>query len=233
MKDVVVVGGVFREVLDGDVAPRPRLGGSGLTAALPSAQCNARTSLVSYVGEEDLAVATSMTRAADVDTGSLLVLPGASGTFVFPSAGALPRPWPMYRPAEAVPVAAPAVPIAEVYLVFGIPDFDPIAAGWLDGLPEDATLIWDRQGWMSRARDSRAAAALNPRRKILLANLQEGIDEFGGDTTSALVARLPPIGYESAVVKLGDAGLAMVSKAGKGRTSGRVGAFDVEVGSTI
>lgn len=40
-----------------------------------------------------------------------------------------------------------------------------------------STLIWDRQGWLSRTRDARAATALEAPRRILLANAGEAIDE--------------------------------------------------------
>ena len=51
--DVLVVGGVFREVLKADTAPRLRYGGSGLTASVAAARFGARVALASYVGSED------------------------------------------------------------------------------------------------------------------------------------------------------------------------------------
>ena len=53
----------------------------------------------------------------------------------------------MYRPAEAIPAKAPAIPESNIVVAFGIPDFDPLIEGWLSGLDRQATVIWDRQGW--------------------------------------------------------------------------------------
>jgi sugar/nucleoside kinase (ribokinase family) len=230
--DVVVVGGVFREILNGDTSPRARLGGSGVTAAVTSARLGAKTALVSYVGEEDASAAFSMLGSSGVDTESVLVLPGASGTFVFPSAAG-GRPWPMYRPAEAVPGNRPEVPEAAVYVVFGIPDFDPVAAGWTQVLSEDAILIWDRQGWISRARDSKPAGALRPRRKVYVANVEEVLEEFPAESEGAAMLALPPARYTAAIVKRGTRGCVVIEIV-KGTRRGRtIAAATVHVGSTI
>ena len=231
MIDVVVIGGVFREVLDADTAsPQPRLGGSGLTAALVSSRLGARTALVSYVGAEDADAASVLLGGAGVDGSCLATLPGVSGTFLFPAGDA--RPWPMYRPAEATPSAVPGLPDALVYLLFGIPDFDPVDAGWLGQVAQGSTLIWDRQGWLSRTRDSRRVAKLSSRRKVYLANEDEALSEFGVATVDHLARTLPPAGFLSAVVKRGSEGCVVISPeefAGMARVPG----FEVDTQNTI
>jgi sugar/nucleoside kinase (ribokinase family) len=232
--DVVVIVGVFREVLNGDTTPRPRLGGSGLIAAIIAARFGARTALVSYVGEEDATAAVAMLDTAGVDSRSLVVVPGASGTFVYPAEEKVDAPpWPMYRPGEAQPEVSPLVPEAKVYVVFGIPDFDPVAAGWIRTLATSALLLWDRQGWISRARDSRAVSKLAPQRKIYLANLEEALEEFPAARGDSSLANLPPQGFEAAVIKHGQKGVTLIRATREGRVEGRVDAFVVDVPSTI
>lgn len=228
---VVVVGGVFREILDGDVSPKARFGGSGLVASLVCSRLGASTALVSYVGSEDASAVFPMLEAAGVDTNSVSVVSGASGTFVFPHGE--DRPWPMYRPAEAAPHEAPFIPEAAVYIVFGIPDFDPVAAGWLDHLPTSAILIWDRQGWISRARDYRAASSLAPLQKIYVANLDEVLEEFSIGAKSELWNSLPPYGFSAAIVKEGTKGCTVIESS-YGRIQRReVAGFPIEVSSTV
>jgi len=210
MKDVTVVGGVFREILDGDTEPHPRMGGSGLTSAIVAARLGATTSLTSYVGEEDAQTVQDMLEVAGVDTNSLSTLPGASGTFVFPKEVGESSPWPMYRPAETTSMARPSVADSKLYLVFGIPDIDPIAENWLVGIRDTAMLLWDRQGWMSRARDCRAAGSLGPRERFYIANLEEALEEFPPEDRMKKFADLPPAGFSAAVVKQGANGCTVV-----------------------
>lgn len=233
MTSVTVIGGIFREILNGDTNPQPRLGGSGLTAAIIAARFGARTTLVSYVGDEDASATVAMLETAGVEH-SLAILPGASGTFVFPTereAGA--RPWPMYRPAEAVPESSPAIPEADIYALFGMPDSDAVAAAWLDGLPVEATLLWDRQGWLSRARDCRAAGALPPQHKLYLANIDEALEEFPAENVPASLARLPPADYAAAVVKQGRHGCTVIDVSTGERRAFRIDGFPLHVTSTI
>lgn len=231
MFDVVVVGGVFREVIDGDTAPRPRFGGSALIAAILASRFGASTSIASYMGEEDADAIGAMLSAAHVDISSLLVVPGASGTFVFPTR--TDPPWPLYRPAEAVPKTSFKVPDAKLYLVFGIPDIDPVALGWLSTIPRDAHLVWDRQGWLSRARNASGAAGLPPLSKTYVANLDEAIAEFTVSNEDELMARMPPDGFQSAVVKAGRAGCTVIQDEEGHRAIKRVAAFVVESPNTI
>ena len=129
--DVLVIGGIFREILDGDTDPRRRYGGSGLTASVAAARFGARVALASYVGAEDEETVRSELQLAGVDHSAVLSVVGASGTFVFPTLDDPKRPWPMYRPAEAFPKELPQIPEADIVVVFGIPDCDPVALGWL------------------------------------------------------------------------------------------------------
>lgn len=224
---VLVVGGIFREVLDADSTPRPRMGGSGLTAAIVAARLGAQTKLASYVGAEDAEAVFAMLDTANVDRVAIAVLPGASGTFVFPTKERAGQPWPMYRPAEAVPASLPSAGSADVALIFGIPDIDAIQAGSLM-LGADGLLVWDRQGFLSRARDWRGAAALEPRRKVYLANLDEAQEEFPASSAEETVAQLPPAGFAAAVVKCGAHGCIVIESE---RTN--VPGFPVDVHSTI
>lgn len=227
MIDVLVVGGIYREVLDGDSTPRFRFGGSGLTAAIVAARSGVRTGLTSFVGEEDADSVFAMLQAADVDVRGVSILPGASGTFVFPTDGT--RPWPMYRPAEALPDNAPQVSEAGVYVVFGMPDCDPVALGWLEHLQELAILIWDRQGWISRARNAQAVGELSPQHKIYVANRDEAIAEFSAQAWSELLDKLPPPKYQGAVIKRGKDGCTVVDE----KEATDIRGFPLEVASTV
>jgi sugar/nucleoside kinase (ribokinase family) len=227
----VVVGGIFREVLDGDTNPRRRIGGSGLVAAIIAARLGVTAALVSFIGEEDVATATAMLDAAKVDASHLLTLPGASGTFVFATEGS--RPWPMYRPAEATPAQRPSIPPAVVYIVFGMPDLDPIAEGWLEQLPGDSTLLWDRQGWLSRTRDHAGVAQLAPVRKVYLANEDEAITDFPAGSTHELTSGLPPAGFQWAVIKRGPDGCVVAERTAIGNHMSSAVGFPVVTSNTI
>ena len=52
MMDVLVIGGIFREVLRGDSKPMSRYGGSAIVSALSAAWVGANVALASYVGNE-------------------------------------------------------------------------------------------------------------------------------------------------------------------------------------
>lgn len=233
MIDVVVIGGVFREFFSADANTGVRLGGSGLIAALVAARLAARTTLVSYVGDEDADWVRAILAATGVDDHSLLVLPGASGTFVFPANESTARPWPMYRPAEAVPSERPFVPPAKVYAMFGIPDFDPVAEDWLVEVDDSALLLWDRQGWLSRARDASLVGRLSPQRKVYLANVEEARAEFPADDERGSMAKLPPPGFSAAVVKKGPDGCVVIDGLGSDRTETAVAGFPVQATVTV
>lgn len=231
--DVLVIGGIFREVLDADTAPRSRYGGSGLTASVAAARFGARVALGSYVGSEDEEAVRTELAAADVDADALITVAGASGTFLFPTREDHERPWPMYRPAEQVPSQVPELPRAAVVVAFGIPDCDPVEMGWLGAGDGDATIVWDRQGWLSRARDSRAIVELHARTHIYLANEPEAIEDAGAGSFAEALGVQPPRGFETAFVKRGDAGVIVVERDGEGTTQTHVPSFPVRATSTV
>jgi ribokinase len=232
--DLAVVGGVFREILDGDVSPRLRYGGSGLTASVAAARLGAEVALLSYVGTEDEETVRAELELAGVNARFLQVLPGACGTFLYPAHEVSERPWPMYRPAEAVPKSGPLdLPEAKVVLAFGIPDFDPVAEGWLDSTQEDTILIWDRQGWLSRSRDAFGIIALAPARKIYLANEGEALEEAQLSSYDELISRQPPAGFQAAIIKRGVRGVTVVEHVEKVRQVVSVEAFPVMTSSTV
>jgi len=228
LTDVVVVGGIYREILDGDSKARRRMGGSGLVAAILASRMGASTSLASFVGEEDEVAAIATLHAGGVESAGVIVLTGASGTFVFPTDAS--QPWPMYRPAESIPDRIPAVPSARTYVLFGMPDFDPVAAGWLRDMPAESVLLWDRQGWLSRARDDSGALSLPATSKILLANDEETRAATGTLEPGELTVRLPPAGFRAAIVKRGREGCVVFERGAQTRV---VSGFPVDTRDTI
>jgi ribokinase len=228
--DVLVVGGIFREVLDADTQPRLRYGGSGLAAAVAAARLGATTALAGAVGAEDEEAVRSLVAAAGV-IDALVTTPGASGTFAFPARTDERTPWPLYRPAEGRPDEAPSLPEARVILAFGIPDYDPVADGWLGRADASTTVIWDRQGWLSRARDASGIVALAASRKVYLANEREAAEE-AELAEEAAFERQPPTGFSDAIIKLGAEGVAVFDRAVVDAPA-RVPAFPVHVKTTI
>ena len=108
--NVLVVGGIFREVLDADTAPKLRYGGSGLTASVAASRFGAAVTLASYIGAEDEEAVRAELELSGVDDSAVLSLAGACGTFLFPTLAGQERPWPMYRPAESLPQELPQIP---------------------------------------------------------------------------------------------------------------------------
>jgi sugar/nucleoside kinase (ribokinase family) len=222
---LLVVGGVFREVLYADTTPRLRYGGSGLTAAIAAARLGANVSLAAAVGADDVDAVTATLEEAGVATSSLVVTRGASGTFLFPSFLDGAHPWPLYRPAESAPQAAPALPVADVALCFGVPDLDHLADGWLAGVTTK-TLLWDRQGWLSRARDASGALSVAAGRHVYVANRAEAADDIGD---GGGVLTQPPVGFAAALIKDGRNGVTVV----EGSATGHVPAATVATAQTI
>ena len=231
LSDVLVLGGIFREIHQAPPKQELRLAGSGLTAALAASHLGARATIAGYVGDEDFEIVSGLLREAGTDFGSLIRLAGASGTFVFADTQDPARPWPLYRPAEATPTAPPAsLPGARVCVAFGIPDYDPAAEGWLDTLPSDSTLLWDRQGWLSRARDSSKVGTLPPHRKFRLVNEAEALLEAGTDDLAEAIAQEPLEGFNASVIKRGGQGVLLIED---GAPPVAVPGFPVHVHSTI
>ena len=231
--DVLVIGGIFREVLDADTRPRRRYGGSGLTSSIAAARFGARVGLVSYVGTEDERAVRAELEVAGVDDIGVLSVAGACGTFVYPTHQSRRQLGPMYRPAEAVPVEAPEIPAPTIVVAFGIPDFDPLAEGWLSGLGHQAMVIWDRQGWLSRARDARGVLRFSVPRRIYLANEDEAIEDARVCSFDAALAAQPASGFDVAVIKRGEAGVVVIEKSCGKVNFTSIPAFPVNTKSTV
>jgi ribokinase len=195
---------------------RSQIGGSGFTAAIASAASGAKTVLAGWVGADEADTARELLVTEGVDCAALAVLPGASGRFVVadPADGSSPQP--QYRPFESTPqgLPRPRLPATRTVLAFGAPELDVIADGWLDEPDDERTLLWDRQGWISRARDSRLAALVPARHRIWLGNLDEARLETGADRDVQAVASLPLAGFGAALVKAGPWGVLHVTADG-------------------
>jgi ribokinase len=231
MPDVVVVGGIFREVIgrQDDHEPEIRLAGSALTAAVAASRVGASVAIGSFVGSEDAESAHALLEHASVET-CLVTLDGASGTFAYGGDADADDPHPLYRPAETCPTALPLLPDARILLVFGVPDFDPVRDPAVHAVAATAsTLIWDRQGWLSRTRDARAATALESPDRVLLVNAGEAIDESVLDPRTGEVQL--PTGYDRGVVKDGARGALVVESASERRQL--VPAYPVRASSTV
>jgi ribokinase len=231
--DVTIVGSICREIRNGDTDPVKGLGGSGMSAAIVASRLGANVSLAGFVGDEDSEAALSILESVGVDVGSIVRVDGASGTFMFPTERMGAPPWPMYRPSEHIPTTPPPVPLADVVLVFGFPELDPITDGWLRTDNQDAVVIWDRQGWLSKTRDSRGMASVPASRRIYVANLGEALDELSLPDEEALRATLPPSGFQAAVLKNGAAGCTTFSRMGDVVLVDAIEAFNVIPVSTI
>ena len=231
--DVLVIGGIFREVLDADTEPRSRYGGSGLTSSVAAARCGARVALASYVGTDDERAVRTELEFAGVDDHAVLSVAGACGTFVYPTHQHRRQLGPMYRPAEAVPIEAPEIPTSNIVVAFGIPDFDPLVQGWSIGLDRQETVIWDRQGWLSRARDAREILRLKVARRIYLANEDEAIEDAQAGSIDEALAGLPARGFDVGVVKRGEAGVVVIQESDGEVSLTPVPAFPVSTNSTV
>ena len=231
--DVLVIGGIFREVLDADTVPRQRYGGSGLTSSVAAARFGARVGLASYVGTDDEQTVRAELEVAGVDDQAVLSVAGACGTFVYPTHQRQMRLGPMYRPAEAVPAEAPEIPTSKIIVAFGIPDFDPLLEGWLSPVNRQATVIWDRQGWLSRARDATEILRLNALRHIYLANEDEAIDDAQASSFDEAVMVHPASGFDVAVIKRGETGVVVIEENLGEVSCIPVPAFPVNASSTV
>ena len=170
---------------------------------------------------------------AGVDDSAVLSVPGASGTFVFPTHADQKRPWPMYRPAESLPQELPQIPRADIVVAFGIPDCDPVQLGWLDTGENYQTVIWDRQGWLSRARDTSAILQVKAQRRICIANEPEAIEDARANSLSEALMDQPPCGFDVSVVKRGDTGVIVVEAQNDITLQTNVRSFPVRTSSTI
>ena len=231
--DLLVIGGIFREVLDADTEPRRRYGGSGLTSSVAASRFGARVALASYVGTDDERAVRAELEIAGVDQRAVVAVDGACGTFVYPTCQDLRWLGPMYRPAETLPTEVPEIPLAQTVVVFGIPDCDPIAMGWLDGLVGGTTVIWDRQGWLSRARDVSQILRLNAFRSIYVANEGEAVEDAGSGSLEQTLDNQPPRGFDVAVIKRGETGVVVIEQSLGVVSSTSVLAYPVHCASTV
>lgn len=116
----------------------------------------------------------------------------------------------MYRPAEAVPDEIPRIPWAPVLLAFGIPDFDPLKGEWLTGLDGRVTVIWDKQGWLSRTRDAREILRRDALRRIYLANEDEAVEDTQARSFDEAMTIQPTQGFDVSVIKRGETGVIVI-----------------------
>jgi len=232
MSDVVVIGGIFRELIPApDGPPIRRVGGSGYVAALTAAALGADVAIVSFVGDADSRATLSTLRRAGVDTDAVQVRPGASGVFAFEDVVDRRPPRPSYRPAESLPSSDGAVtlPSAPVVLAFGFPDFDCLE--WLRAaVRPEGVLLWDRQGWLSRDLAPLALEELPAARRIYLANLQEMLEVTNRPTFAEGLEEQPAAGFDTSVIKCGRWGTIIVG--GSSETT-LVPAFLAPVNSVI
>lgn len=231
--DVLVVGGIFREVFDAYTKPSMRYGGSGLTASVAAARFGVETALASYVGADDEGAVRTILGEAGVDGGAIVPVDGMCGIFAYATDQVHKQPTPMYRPAEAVPAMIPSLPESKVVLAFGFPDFDPLAEGWLDGLTSQATVIWDRQGWLSRARDASGVLRLGASKRIQLANEDEAAVDTRMSSFEETVAAQPADGFDVAVIKRGEMGVVVAERTLEGVILTDVPAYPVNTNCTV
>ena len=233
--NVLVVGGIFREVLDADTQPQRRYGGSGLTASVAAARFGAQVALASYVGSDDERGVRAELELAGVNDCAVVSVDGACGTFVYPTRQGRGYIGPMYRPAEALPNELPAVSAADtdIVLVFGIPDFDPVTMGWLRGIGHQTTVIWDRQGWLSRARDAKDVLKLSVHRRVYLANEGEALEDAQVSSFDEVLSVQPPVGFDVAVIKRGEIGVLVFERSSGDVNMAAVPSFPVKASFTV
>lgn len=227
--DVLVVGGVYREQFS-HREPRSRIGGSGLYAAVAAAALGASTALAASVGAEDAEELRAILSNADVDGDAVELRPGQSAAFFIEEEGEVEAPSVQFKSASSPPELTHDPQPARVVLIFGMPDLDPFAMGlvarWVG---QDSTLIWDRQGWLSKPADATAAAGVRAHSRIYLANIGEAAQEAGEATLDQIVLNHPLPGFDWAILKNGRWGTTLL---GHG-TPIAIPAFRVPVVSTI
>jgi ribokinase len=227
--DVVVVGGVYREHLRRP-SPLTRLGGSGLYAAAAAASMGAATALVASVGDEDADELNAILREIGVDGSAIEITAGKSASFVIEEEGEVNAPTVRFEHGSVAPRLPNDPPSARIVLVIGMPDLDPFDAGlvarWVGA---GSTLIWDRQGWLSKTLDAASAAGVPALSRIYLANIDEAAQEAGGAPVDRVMQNHPLPGFEWALLKNGRWGTTLLGPRG----STAIPAFRVPAISTI
>jgi hypothetical protein len=224
---LLVCGGIFVEEI---VGRPPRLGGSGLTAALAAARYGADVCLAGWLGAGEAEEAFALLDGAGVDRLGVQVLDGTTTTYRISDLADLSRPAPGITQGDVPSGPLPALPSCPIVLCFGTPGFDVVRARWLDRAADGATLLFDRQGSHSTIASAAMAATIPAARKILLANVFEAFSETKKSSLSDAVKRLPPEDYAAAVIKAGPWGVLTIDAEG-GHQS--FGAHDVPVLSAI
>jgi len=89
-----------------------------------------------------------------------------------------------------------------------MPDFDGADDHEVQRMTSQTSpvVVWDRQGWLSRARNGDAAAALAASQRIWLGNKGEALEEH--------VSLVPPRGFTAAIVKDGPRSVTLIEPAG-------------------
>jgi sugar/nucleoside kinase (ribokinase family) len=98
-------------------------------------------------------------------------------------------------------------------------------------MKSDAVLIWDRQGWLSRARTWESVSHLAPREKVYLANLEEALDELSSESEEDLSTRIPD-SFDHAIIKKGMDGVLIVRRSLQPKIDA-FPAFPVDVPSSV
>lgn len=225
---LLVCGGIFLEEIPGRP---PRLGGSGLTAAIAAARYGAEVSLAGWVGAPQADEAFKLLDAAGVDRVGVLVLGDTTTRYRIADPADLVMPVPGISIGAVPRGTIPALPWAPFVLCFGTPGFDVVRAGWLDRAADGASLLFDRQGSQSMVLGAKMAATVPAAHRILLGNVFEMTTETKEPRLNQVVEALPPAGFELAFVKTGVWGVLGVERDGDGVRG--LGAFDVPVQSTV
>jgi ribokinase len=224
---LLVCGGIFRE----EIAGRPpRLGGSGLTAALAAASYGAEVSLAGWVGTREADELFVLLEQAGIEYLGVEVLNGPTTTYRIADPADLSDPQPAMSLGSVPSAELPALPTSPMLLCFGTPGFDAVRARWLDRASEGSTLIFDRQGSHSMISGAAMAATIPAVRRILLANAYEAMSQTRQSDLASSIAHLPPANFQGALVKGGPWGVLVRDSDGVERP---VGAYNVPVLSTI
>lgn len=227
MPDVVVVGGVFREVLLGRVGRVVRLAGSGMYAAFAAARAGAEVTLVAPIGDQDRRTAQALCDGVGVKAEWLSVGP-ESATLVMDSDW-WRQPRPQYKPAGAPEPVAVDLGKAPVVLMFGHPEWQPDLDERLAVLVARAELLWDRQGWLSRSPAPGPAPTLRARAQIALGNTAEHAAAWEVNCAEIDLTATPEQ-YDAWVIKDGPWGVHL-RESGSALTS--LGAYRVRPRSAI
>jgi hypothetical protein len=168
--------------------------------------------------------------AAFTANDSCILVPGRSAAFVIEDEGEVEAPSVRFEHAQSQPVLTHDPPQARIVLVFGMPDLDPFESGLIARwVHPQSTLLWDRQGVLSRTKDAVAACGVDARSRIYLANVGEAAQEGGGVTPRQLLENHPLPGFDYALLKNGRWGTTLLSS----RERAAIPAFHVAAATTI